>query len=59
MNIKKVNGILTVAFYILLVLTLVFFLLFKQTEQRWLYLVPGFLAIGVRLASYFMRSFKR
>ncbi|KGN67997.1 hypothetical protein HQ40_05480 [Porphyromonas gulae] len=59
MDLKKVNGILTIVFYLLLVLTVAMFLFYRQTEQRWLYLVPGFAAVAVRVTGYFISSFKR
>ncbi|KGN75737.1 hypothetical protein HR17_02770 [Porphyromonas gulae] len=59
MDLKKVNGILTIVFYLLLVLTVAMFLFYRQTEQRWLYLIPGFAAVAVRVAGYFISSFKR
>ncbi|AKV64876.1 hypothetical protein [Porphyromonas gingivalis] len=59
MDLKKVNGILTIVFYLLLVLTVAMFLFYRQTEQRWLYLIPGVVAVAVRVAGYFISSFKR
>ncbi|ATR91859.1 hypothetical protein [Porphyromonas gingivalis] len=59
MVLKKVNGILTIVFYLLLVLTVAMFLFYRQTEQRWLYLIPGVVAVAVRVTGYFISSFKR
>ncbi|ATR90940.1 hypothetical protein CS544_07500 [Porphyromonas gingivalis] len=59
MDLKKVNGILTIVFYLLLVLTVAMFLFYRQTEQRWLYLIPGAVAVAVRVTGYFISSFKR
>ncbi|AIJ34559.1 hypothetical protein [Porphyromonas gingivalis] len=59
MDLKKVNGILTIVFYLLLVLTVAMFLFYRQTEQRWLYLIPGVVAVAVRVTGYFISSFKR
>ncbi|WP_077094733.1 hypothetical protein [Porphyromonas gingivalis] len=59
MVLKKVNGILTIVFFLLLVLTVAMFLFYRQTEQRWLYLIPGVVAVAVRVTGYFISSFKR
>ncbi|OWR79303.1 hypothetical protein, partial [Porphyromonas gingivalis] len=44
---------------LLLVLTVAMFLFYRQTEQRWLYLIPGVVAVAVRVTGYFISSFKR
>ena len=61
MDLKKINRILTIAFYLLFALTVAMFLFYRQTEQRLLYLAPGFAAVAVRIAGYFTSSssFKR